>query len=952
MGASYKVMSEIQPWSGNVPTYELREKETFGFFYIQRDLGGGLYKKLAKQCYPTKYAEMSENKQLKKEYAAMKKEDILDLLGKPKGGHVPTLRFLEAVGRGEPSDLLKLRRDAVAAGPGTVQWTAARLMWNNASETVKDATFELSYSCFNKFTPFGKPTRHKHQEHVLEMMDKHLDEVDHARNEAQLPLPLHIILSTPTGSRKTFTAIMTHLHLLKPKHPNAILLYSVPTKNVLKRVGQECEAHNLVYWTAAKAGDRKFQVRRPYSIRTKRNRDIKEDSEAAKLIQQLEKGSMGSGPIEAQLHLARRLGEELMDRGNGQPDVIVADVHATAEMLAWSRANVDDVSNRFHRANLLLYYDEPNMGIHLDERTLQICKTIMWDAPYLTVLASATIDPWGKLPAWWKGRCEPAQRCVITQEPYELPSSRLHLWDETAKTVTPLSPLHLFKSFAEFSNAIACDERLRILLLRHLSSQQGTELLSSGQSAQQEKSEKKDKDKGGDWMALHGELKSVREALESEITELTSKRFDALKEKWTGRSKPAATLRELCSKQGVTMVATVDARAVALQLAGIGDEEKWNESIHRLKQRKREADRINKMNEKEEARRAKDEEEEAKQGLSVEGGKAQIALTTGLQVSVEDAESVDDNTLVMLSRGIAYSRAEGEESLVKRLFEQTLLHVPEKAMMKKQPPIHTLVMDYSSIYGTDCQGVDVIILLDDLGRLLTYEDHLQFLGRLRRDGSAIYTSLRNLRAATLGALAASEAAAKEKQLLQEAVETALIDCLAEERAPAKCVESLLVAAKAEGRAARDVADPLVRTMLKLSQRVPHTSMKDAEALRNGDSACSSDKEYLVRFKTLLTSIPKPLKYFCRLDIFSQKGAFDGVMEVAASEARVAATVPHIVKFLYDADCIEEDVVIHWHASTEGKEDLKAIRDKLTPFVEWLQQSEDEDEDDDEDDDDE
>ena len=111
-----------------------------------------------------------------------------------------------------------------------------------------------------------------------------------------------------------------------------------------------------------------------------------------------------------------------MDRGNGQPDVIVADVHATAEMLAWSRANVDDVSNRFHRANLLLYYDEPNMGIHLDERTLQICKTIMWDAPYLTVLASATIDPWGKLPAWWKGRCEPAQRCVITQEPYELPS--------------------------------------------------------------------------------------------------------------------------------------------------------------------------------------------------------------------------------------------------------------------------------------------------------------------------------------------------------------------------------------------------------------------------------------------------------------------------------------------------------------------------------------------------
>ena len=279
--------------------------------------------------------------------------------------------------------------------------------------------------------------------------------------------------------------------------------------------------------------------------------------------------------------------------------------------------------------------------------------------------------------------------------------------------MTPLSPLHLFKSFGEFSNAIACDERLRILLLRHLTSQQGTELLSSGSS----KAKAAKKEKGGDWMALHGELKSVREALESEITELSSKRFDQLREKWTGRPRPAATLREMCSKSGVTMIATVDSRGTAMQLAGMENEEKWNESIHRLKARMREADRLNKLSEKEEKRRAKDEEEEAKQGLSVEGGKAQIALSTGLSISAEEAETVDDNTLVMLSRGVTYSRAEGEEGLVKRLFQQTLLHVPEKAMFKKQPPIHTLVVDYSSIYGTDCQGVDVIILLDDLGRL-------------------------------------------------------------------------------------------------------------------------------------------------------------------------------------------------------------------------------------------
>ncbi len=34
-------------------------------------------------------------------------------------------------------------------------------------------------------------------------------------------------------------------------------------------MGQECEAHGVVYWTAAKDANQ-FQVRRPYSIRSKR----------------------------------------------------------------------------------------------------------------------------------------------------------------------------------------------------------------------------------------------------------------------------------------------------------------------------------------------------------------------------------------------------------------------------------------------------------------------------------------------------------------------------------------------------------------------------------------------------------------------------------------------------------------------------------------------------------
>ena len=39
---------------------------------------------------------------------------------------------------------------------------------------------------------------------------------------------------------------------------------------------------------------------------------------------------------------------------------------------------------------------------------------------------------------------------------------------------------------------------------------------------------------------------------------------------------------------------------------------------------------------------------------------------------------------------------------------QALLYIPEAAV--KQPPIHVLVVDYSSIYGTDCAAVDTIVM--------------------------------------------------------------------------------------------------------------------------------------------------------------------------------------------------------------------------------------------------
>jgi hypothetical protein len=49
--------------------------------------------------------------------------------------------------------------------------------------------------------------------------------------------------------------------------------------------------------------------------------------------------------------------------------------------------------------------------------------------------------------------------------------------------------------------------------------------------------------------------------------------------------------------------------------------------------------------------------------------------------------------------------------------------VPEKVMTqsKKLPPINVLVVDYSSIYGTDCPAVDTLVMTNELGKGLTWQ---------------------------------------------------------------------------------------------------------------------------------------------------------------------------------------------------------------------------------------
>lgn len=57
-------------------------------------------------------------------------------------------------------------------------------------------------------------------------------------------------------------------------------------------------------------------------------------------------------------------GVQFCDRGGGVPEVVIADIRATAGLLAAAHACQAD--RFYHWRRLVLYLDEPNMGLHLD----------------------------------------------------------------------------------------------------------------------------------------------------------------------------------------------------------------------------------------------------------------------------------------------------------------------------------------------------------------------------------------------------------------------------------------------------------------------------------------------------------------------------------------------------------------------------------------------------------
>jgi hypothetical protein len=1005
--SSFKVMQAITPWAPDAgAAAPLRRAEAFEYFYSQRREHGTLWRRLAEECFAAESADVAADKARKKALSGRTPGTVLDELRKLKAAGAGTLSWLEALARGGPDDMLLLRRAALRAGPGSPEWTAAALAWGAASARTRAAASEGQHSCTHRAgAPAGAPPmRYRHQEELLALLSEHLAASATPGGGYGRPgvPPLRVILSTPTGSGKTFTALMTSLQLLQPQHSGSILLYSVPTKQVLKRVGQECEAHGVVYWTAARDGAL-YQVRRPYSIRTKREKD--------------QRGG-GSGPMPEQLAACRKRGEDANDRNvvaPGVPSVIVADVYATAALCATAAA--EPPGSPFHASRIVLYLDEPNMGIHMSSDALDVVQRIMAQAPHTAVLASATLAPWRELPAWWRGgesaAAAPAKRVTLTQPPYDLPASRLLLLDANAGELRSVSVPELFSSYTAFAAAVGANDRLRVLILRHLTAPQANALLAAADADAEEEAAAAAAAaaaaNGGDevtaapapegeaaattasWAALQPDVRTARETLEAALLRVGPARFAALRRTWReapSRADPALGLRVALSTTGVTMIATLEPRRVALQLAGWrgGDGgsagAEWDERVHAIKSRRRESSRVAAAAARERERDAKRDKGDAEGGgggpdMGGAENAAGMELRPGLVITHEEAAAVDDDTLAMLSRGVAFACADGSEGpLVKRLYQQALLHVPEEATRLRLPPIHALVVDYSSVYGTDCPAVDTLVLCDDLGAALTWEDHLQFLGRLRRDGRAVFLSARTLRAAAAAASTPDEA-------LEEALESL-------PRATARCVARHCAqaagSAAPDGGAAAAGASPGAAASLAAAlgamraAREPH-SPSSAEIARHATAAllafahpppldATAEERRLYAPPPASGQAPTAAAAAtaARALLSGWKGALAPLLKTKADQmgflraweaacaeppgaeaaARRLALAPVVVKQLYDDDVLDEAALLAWAANAkvrganaESKEApaAAALSAKLAPLVQWLQEAE-------------
>jgi len=101
------------------------------------------------------------------------------------------------------------------------------------------------------------------------------------------------------------------------------------------------------------------------------------------------------------------------------------------------------------------------------------------------------------------------------------------------------------------------------------------------------------------------------------------------------------------------------------------------------------------------------------------------------------------------------------------------------------------------------------------------------------------------------------------------------------------------------------------------------------------------------FKQIKTDKLEVVKHFV-INQEAQAGLLAGLTELGKDPV-VLKVVPHVLKYLYDEDVLEEEPIKKWHA-TKSRGDSAKVKDAAKVFVEWLENAEEEDDEDEEEED--
>ena len=312
-----------------------------------------------------------------------------------------------------------------------------------------------------------------------------------------------------------------------------------------------------------------------------------------------------------------------------------------------------------------------------------------------------------------------------------------------------------------------------------------------------------------------------------------------------------------------------------------------------------------------------DDENPADAGDDVQVGL--VTLRPMLKISLAEALESDIDTLVMLSRGVAYASGKGTETMVKRLYNQALLTVPD-SLKGRSPPLNVLVVDYSSIYGTNCPAVDTLLLQEELGRLLAWEDLQQFIGRLRRDGTCVFFSLGTLRKAVLGSHVEAEEVQKTINF-QKAVEEAMLKLVESKKYDHDSVKGALEPiAEQFGRRLGEAGAFGVIALACLSlkpQDMPESDKElSAQMIKNVEKFSESFFERIVAKK----QDQNQFGFYSRVSCM-----FASPFEGRTGGARVLGCAASFLKGVYDDDVLSEGGIFSW-ANQRAKE----IKNDPTP----------------------